>query len=669
MRGRPAARQTLPYGSWPSPLSVEKAVASGRALRESQFDGSQPFWIEGRPEEGGRSVIMSLNADGKAVDVTPVGYDARTRVHEYGGGAYAVSRGLVVFANFADGRLYRHTVGDEPDPLTEDRPLRYAALHIDSRRARVLCVVEDHSPDDEEPRNTIGAVSLANGSLTELVSGADFFSDPRLDPAGDRLAWLCWSRPNMPWDGTELWVGALSADGLIADAVRMAGGPDESIVQPTWAPDGSLLFASDRNGWWNLYRWRGEDGQVLALAPMQAEFAEPQWVFGQTQFAPLADGRVAAIANADGQDRLLVLRDGEAPVSLDLPYTQLSYLCAAGTSVAVVAGSPAEPTAVVQLDVDVAAPTTLRTSGEPPIGPEWISMPQSMEFPTTGGLTAHALLYEPVNPHVSGPADERPPLVVLSHGGPTAQASSRFDAGIQFFTTRGFAVVDVDYGGSTGYGRAYRERLNGQWGIVDLEDCVNAARWLAWRGTVDGARMAIRGGSAGGYTTLCALCFTDVFACGASYFGVGDLEALARFTHKFESRYLDRMVAPYPAEVELYRRRSPIHHIDRVQVPVLVLQGADDMVVPQAQADHLVETLAGNDVPYAYLLFQGEGHGFRRSENIRRSLEAELSFYGQVFGFAPADELPPLEVHGLADDDANHSTQRRWAARSTALPE
>jgi dipeptidyl aminopeptidase/acylaminoacyl peptidase len=591
---------------------------------------------------------MSLNADGKAVDVTPAGYDARTRVHEYGGGAYAVSRGLVVFSNFRDGRLYRHTVGDEPDALTEERPLRYADLQVDSRRARVLCVVEDHTPDDAEPRNTIAAVSLANGSHTELVSGADFFSDPRLDQSGERLAWLCWNRPNMPWDGSELWVGQLSADGVIVDAVRIAGGPDESIVQPTWTADGGLLFASDRNGWWNLYRWRGEDGQVDALAPMQAEFAEPQWVFGQTRFAALADGRVAAIAGSDGQDRLLLLRDGQAPVVVPLEFTQMPYIAASGTSIAVVAGSPAEPTAVVQLDVDVTAPSVLRASGERPIGREWISMPQSIEFPTTDGLTAHALLYEPVNPRAQGPAGELPPLIVISHGGPTAQASSRFSASIQFFTTRGFAVVDVDYGGSSGYGRAYRERLNGQWGIVDMEDCVNAARWLAWRGTVDGARMAIRGGSAGGYTTLCALCFTDVFACGASYFGVGDLEALARDTHKFESRYLDRMVAPYPAEVELYRRRSPIYYVDRIGVPVLVLQGADDKVVPQAQADRLVETLGRNGVPYAYLLFEGEGHGFRRAENLRRALEAELSFYGQVFGFDPADNLPALEVQGLA---------------------
>lgn len=641
----PLTRQ--PFGSWPSPLSIDLAVASARGLREPRFDGSRLTWIEGRPEEGGRSVVMTLNPENHPVDVTPAGFDARTRVHEYGGGAYAVSLGLVVFSNFADGHLYRHTIGDQPDALTHEPDMRYADLVIDRGRARVVCVVEDHRFSATEPRNLIGSVSLADGTLTELASGADFFSAPRPNAAGDRLAWLQWNRPNMPWDGTDLWVGHLSPDGSVESARHVAGNLTESIVQPTWAPDGSLVFASDRSGWWNLYRWREQDAAVVPLTAMEAEFAGPAWQFGLSRFQPLKDGRVAAIARSNGRDRLYLLRDGAEPLAVPLRWAELDDLVASGTVVAAVVGSATEPSAVAIWDVDEPDPVVVRSAAERPIEADWISIPQHVEFPTMGGQTAHALLYEPVNPTVSGPEGERPPLVLISHGGPTSNAVGRFNATIQFFTTRGFAVVDVDYGGSTGYGREYRNRLLGKWGVVDLEDCVNAARWLAWRGTVDGRRMAIRGGSAGGYTTLCALTFTDVFSAGTSYYGVGDLEALARDTHKFESRYLDLLVAPYPDELRVYRERSPIHFVDRIKVPVLVLQGADDRVVPQAQADLLVAALRRNRVPCAYLLFQGEGHGFRQAEHIRRALEAELSFYGQVFGFTPADVLPPLNVERL----------------------
>lgn len=646
---RVVERSRRPYGEWPSPLTVEMAVAGSRGLREPHFDGTRLYWLEGRPEELGRAVVMTRNQDGAAMDATPAGLDARTRVHEYGGGSYAVSLGLVVFSNFADGRLYRHTVGDQPDPLTPDVALRYADFSIDRPRARVLSVVEDHRADGE-PRNFIGSILLADGTLTELATGSDFYSDPRLDASGGRMAWLQWNRPNMPWDGTELWVGRLAPDGSMHSSRLVAGGSAESIAQPTWAPDGSLLFASDRSGWWNLYRWREATDTITPIAAaMEAEFAGPAWAFGQSYFQPLADGRVAAIARSDGRDRLYLLRDGEAPSEVAVPWTEMANLVCSDTTLAAVVGSATEPNAVATWDVDAPVPEVVRSAGERPIEIDWISIPQHIQFPTADGQTAHALFYEPVNPSVAAPDGTRPPLVLVSHGGPTSNTVSRFSPSVQFFTTRGFAVADVDYGGSTGYGREYRDRLRGQWGIVDLEDCTNAARWLAWRGSVDGTRMAIRGGSAGGYTTLCALCFTDVFSAGASYFGVGDLEALARDTHKFESRYLDLIVAPYPAEVDVYRHRSPIHYANRITAPVLVLQGADDKVVPQAQADELVAALRASGVPHAYLLFEGEGHGFRRAENIRRSLEAELSFYGQVFGFSPADDLPPLEIEGLAE--------------------
>ncbi|MEA2622623.1 MAG: hypothetical protein QOH61_1533 [Chloroflexota bacterium] len=625
------------------------AVAAGRGLREPRFDGGRLYWIESRPEEGGRSVIMREAVPGDQQDVTPAGFNVRSRVHEYGGGSYAVSTGLVVFSNFDDGRIYRQAAGEPPQPLTQPGSLRYGDLSFDARRDRILCVVEDHGDGSEEPRNSVAAVSLADGSVTELVAGADFFSDPRVEPAGGRLCWLRWNFPNMPWDGTELWVANLGTHGEVVDAHQLAGGPEESIVQPTWTANGDLVYASDRTGWWNLYRWRADGGQESALGPMNAEFAGPQWVLGASSFSPLDDGRTVAIGRVGGRDRLFVLEEGQPPRELELPWTELSHLVASARVIALATGSPTETAAITWLDLDTGSWRTVRRAGDLPIDADSISIPQAIEFPTSGGKTAHAQLYEPRNPSATAPAGERPPLVLISHGGPTAQASTSFDASIQFFTTRGFCVVDVDYGGSSGYGRAYRERLNGNWGIVDLEDCANAARWLAWRGTVDGMRMAIRGGSAGGYTTLCALCFTDVFACGASYFGIGDLEALARDTHKFESRYIDRILAPYPERADLFRQRSPIHYADRIRCPVLVLQGSDDMVVPRAQADRLVEALRGNGIPYAYLLFEGEGHGFRRSENMRRSLAAELSFYGQVLGFTPADEAEPLTVEGLAE--------------------
>jgi dipeptidyl aminopeptidase/acylaminoacyl peptidase len=664
-----------PYGTWPSPLSVEIAVSAARSLREPRYDGVDLYWIESRPDEGGRSVVMTRQPDGGVADVTAAPFDARTRVHEYGGGSYAVSGGILVFSNFEDGRLYLKRWGEAPEPLTPEGALRYADLEIDRGRSQVLCVLEDHREEGAEPSNSLVAVSLTDGQQRTLVDGADFFSHPRLDPDGQRMAWLCWNRPDMPWDSTELWVGTVMEDGTLEGGHRVAGGNGESIAQPAWAPDGSLLFASDRTGWWNLYRWREgldwmgatEPASIDALAPMEAEFAGPQWVFGRSWFACLPDGRIAAVANRDGLRRLLLISEDQPPRQVPLPWTELGDVVSSGRFVAAVAASPTEPAAVVSFDPDAAQPQVVRRSSELPLPADHVSGPESIQFPSANGRTAHALLYRPRNPGEVAPPGELPPLLVISHGGPTSQTTTQFSPTIQFFTTRGFAVVDVDYGGSSGYGRAYREQLNGRWGIVDLEDCTNAARWLVAQGLVDGARLAIRGGSAGGYTTLCALCFTDLFACGVSSFGVGDLEALARDTHKFESRYLDHLVAPYPAGVEVYRSRSPIHFADRIRCPVLVLQGADDHVVPKAQADLLVQALERSGTPCAYLLFQGEGHGFRRAENLQRALEAELSFYGQVLGFTPADALPPLEVERLASWQARkHDTAA--SAQDAARP-
>ena len=640
-------RSTLPYGSWPSPITLDLVMAGGRGLFDPHIDGPDVYLLESRPDEGGRVVLLRLAGDGTATEVTPAPSNVRTRVHEYGGGAWAVQDGLVIHSEFADGHLVRIDPGVAPRPLTAEPGVRFADLRIDRPRGRVLAIMEDHRVDDLDPANSVVAVSLDDGSITPLVDGHDFFSHPRLSPDGSSLSWLAWDRPNMPWDGSELWVGRLDEDGSVGSADLVAGGSAESIAGPAWAPDGSLVFASDRSGWWNLYRWRPGAPGIEALAPMAAEFAEPQWVFGLRTFGFDGQGRVIAIARSNGRDRLLVLEAGQEPRAIGLDATDLHGLWVVDDEAVLVASAPTRPTAIVRIDLRTDAVRSIREERTPPVDVGYLSQPRFVEFPTTDGRTAFAFHYPPTNPVAVAPDGELPPLLVISHGGPTSNADQRLSMEVQFFTSRGFAVVDVDYGGSSGYGRAFRDRLLGAWGIVDLDDCTNVATWLASQGLADPKRLGIRGGSAGGYTTLCALTFRSVFAAGASYFGVGDLAALARDTHKFESRYLDLIVAPWPDGVAVYDERSPIHFVDRIRTPVLVLQGADDRVVPQAQADDLVAALGRNGVPYAYLLFQGEGHGFRRAENRRRSLEAELSFYAQVLGFQPADDLVPVEVVGL----------------------
>ncbi|HSH21563.1 MAG TPA: S9 family peptidase, partial [Candidatus Caenarcaniphilales bacterium] len=567
--------------------------------------------------------------------------------------------GIVFFANLDDSRIYRQLPGGRPQPITAEAPHRFADLVADAARGRLIAVREDHaalaqdraSPLTDgrvaEPENTLVAIDVEGGSQTVLVSGHDFYSTPRPSRDGSRLAWLAWRHPNMPWDGTELWVADVDASGLPVNAELVVGGRDESVAQPEWAPDGSLVFVSDRSGWWNLYR-RSRDGRITPLLPMEAEFAGPQWVFGMNWYAVAEDGSVYAIGRREGHDELwLIPADGRQPERVDVPDQQIQSVCVADDRVVYLGASATEPKAVVLLARNGSERRVLRRAADVEIDRGYISVPEPITFPTAGGREAHALFYRPTNRDAEGLPEERPPLVVMSHGGPTSSAGGGLDLETQVFTSRGFAVVDVDYGGSTGYGRAYMRRLDGQWGIVDVEDCINASHFLVERGHVDPARLAIRGGSAGGFTTLAALVFHDVFAAGASHYGVGDLEALARDTHKFESRYLDRLVAPYPSGVALYRERSPIHFTDRLNVPIIVLQGADDHVVPVAQAEELVAALREKHVPHAYLLFEGEGHGFRRAENMIRAREAELSFYAQVFGFELADPVEPVRVEFL----------------------
>jgi dipeptidyl aminopeptidase/acylaminoacyl peptidase len=635
------------YGTWKSPITSDVIVSGAVRLGQIVLDGQDIYWTEMRPDEGGRSVIVRRAADQASTDVIPSGFNVRTRVHEYGGAPYLVTDGAVFFSHFQDQRLYRQTLEGQPVPVTPAGDWRYADGVWDRQRERIICVREDHTQARSEPVNEIVALNAeAPSESSVLVSGNDFYSSPRLSPDGSQLAWLTWNHPNMPWDGTELWVAAVGRDGVLRRSERVAGGPDESIFQPEWSPDGNLHFVSDRTGWWNLYRLVG--GQTEALLNMEAEFGLPQWVFGMSTYAFESAQNLICAYTKDGVWHLARLDTLTLELQpIETPYTSIQGVRAAPGRAVFIGASPSEPSSIVFLDLTTHSHQVLRRSSDVDVGLGYLSHPQSVAFPTENGLTAYALYYPPKNRDYVAPPDERPPLIVMSHGGPTSAASSALNLGIQFWTSRGIAVLDVNYGGSTGFGRAYRARLDGRWGIVDVDDCLNGARYLAKTGEVDGGRLIIRGSSAGGYTTLAALTFRDAFKAGASYYGISDLEALAQETHKFESRYLDRMVGPYPEKRELYHQRSPIHHTDRLAVPIIFLQGLDDKVVPPNQATMMVEALRAKGVPVAYVPFEGEQHGFRRAENIKRALEAELYFYSRVFGFDLADNLEPVQVENL----------------------
>ena len=644
-------RPTLPFGSWPSPISTEMAVGSARGLSEPIPDGDDIYLLESRPEEAGRVVLLRRTPDGVVTDMAP-GLNVRTRVHEYGGGAYTVGEGCLVFSEFVDDRLMlKRNPHEAPVALVSDASLRFADLELDPRRDRVIAVLEDQRESAIGARNVLCAVSLAHGAISDLAAGHDFYSDPRLSPDGRQLAWLSWDFPQMPWDGTDLWVAPILDDGSLGDAVHVAGGTGESVAQPRWAPDGSLVFISDRTDWLNLYRWRAGSSEVEALAPMEAEFAGPQWVFGLSDYGIDADGTVVASSFANGEMRLWAIRAGEAPRDLGVSADEIDYVRVGAGVVTMIGAFTTRPRALMTLDLRNGREERLREAARLDVDAGYLSAPRHIAFPTSGGRTAYAWYYPPTNPDVVGPENETPPLVVMSHGGPTSQARAALSLERQAFTSRGFAVVDVDYGGSTGYGRRFRDQLREQWGVVDVDDCTNVAVWLAEQGLADRRRLAIRGGSAGGYTTLAALCFRDVFTAGTSFYGLGDLEAFTEITHKFESHYMDILIGPYPEQAERYRERSPDRHADRISCPVLVMQGADDKIVPPSQAEGIVAALARNGLPHAYLLFEGEGHGFRQAANRRRALEAELSFYAQVWGFELAGDIDPLEVTGLAGRD------------------
>jgi dipeptidyl aminopeptidase/acylaminoacyl peptidase len=633
-----------PYGSWKSPITTELMTAKSISLGPTALDGGDIYWLEGRPLEGGRNVLMRQVPGGKPLEVLPSEINVRTRVHEYGGGAYAVYDGTVYFVNFKDQHLYRQKPGGMLEVLTPTDGLRYADFVLDRKRERLVCVREDHTGPGEAV-NTLAAVPLSGGDGQVLAEGYNFYSNPRLSPDGSKLAWLCWNHPNMPWDGCELWTADVLPDGSLANRKQVAGGKNESIFQPEWSPEDVLHFVSDRTGWWNLYRL---GNQIEPLCPLEAEFGEPQWVFGLRTYDFVSANELLCTYTQDGTCRLARLDTRTKQLTpFDLPYTDFGGPHVGKGFAILGAGSPTEPSALLKLDLATGQTDVLRRAFEPTIDPGYFSVPQPVEFPTESGLTAHGIFYPPANRDYAASEGELPPLLVFIHGGPTDAARTSLRYGIQYWTSRGFAVLDVDYGGSSGYGRAYRLRLNGNWGIVDVDDCCNGARWLARQGRVDAKRLAIRGGSAGGFTTLAALVFKDVFSAGASHYGVSDLEALATDTHKFESRYLDNLVGPYPARKDLYLARSPIHHTDQLATPLILFQGDEDQVVPPSQSQKMYEAVKAKGLPVAYLLFSGEQHGFRKAENIKRSFEAELYFYSKIYKFEPADPIDQVVIENL----------------------
>jgi len=638
--------KTLPYGEWESPVTAIALSAASVRLSGVAIDGDDVYWVEGRPAESGRNVLVRRAPDGTIDDVTPAPYDVRSRVHEYGGGAFAVSGGRVWFSHFADGRLYRQTPGAPPEPLTPDGPFRYADIVVDARRNRLVCVRESHADPNREPVNELIAIDCASGMVSVLATGHDFYSNPRPSPDGERLAWLTWDHPNMPWDGTELWVAALDAEGRPLTPARVAGGKAESVFQPEWGPDGNLYLVTDPDGWWNLHCHDGE--RLSCLCRTDHEFGRPQWQFGQTTYGIESDRRILCAFAEAGVWRFGAVHQptGQLEV-IPTQFTDISAIAIGAGRVALIAASPWQASVVALMEPDTGKVEVLRESGSIPLPEEYISPPESITFPTGAGQQAHAFWYAPRNPHFRAPDGERPPLVVIGHGGPTGATTPSFSLATQYWTTRGFAVLDVNYRGSTGYGRAYRELLRGLWGIADVEDCVDGAMHLVSQGRVDENRLAIRGGSAGGFTALAALTFYDAFKAGASYYGIGDLEALARDTHKFESRYTDSLVGPYPERKDLYQARSPIHFVDRLACPVIFFQGLEDKVVPPSQAQTMVDALRAKGLPVAYLAFEGEQHGFRRAATIIRAREAELYFYGKVFGFTPADDIEPVPIENL----------------------
>ena len=650
----PPVAPVIPFGAWPSTISAAQVAAGATPLSGLMLggaDGCDIFWLAGRAAQGGRSALLRYHGVHEE-EVTSMPYNVRSRVHEYGGGAYAVDGDAVYFSHFADNRLYRlDLTADAPEPqaITAAGRQRFADLAIDRLRNRLIAVRELHGDDHSQPHNTLCAIG-ADGSEQVLVQGADFYSSPRVAPDGSALAWLSWNHPDMPWQGTTLWLAPIAADGTLGAARRIAGSREESVCQPEWSPDGLLHFVSDRSGWWNLYRLCRDGQRTEGLCPMEAEFATPHWTFGNSMYGFRSASEIICTYIVKGVSHLARLLPASGKLeAIANPYAEIRELRVAPGYIVMLAGSPTIPLELARIDfteegVEILAQSIAELPDE-----ACLSIPTSISYPSANGRTAHAFFYPPCNPAVQAPAGSKPPVIVIGHGGPTGMTVSTLKLATQYWTSRGFGVLDVNYGGSTGFGRAYRDLLKGQWGIIDVEDCVAGAQALVARGLADEQRLIIRGSSAGGLTTLCALTFHHTFKLGASYYGVSDLAGLDADSHKFESHYNEYLIAPQPAAAELYKARSPIHHTDKLSCPMIFFQGLDDKVVPPKQSEMMVQALKARGVPVAYVALEGEGHGFRKADTIIRTLAAELYFYQRMFGLHDTTASAPVQIDNLQD--------------------
>ena len=639
---------TSAYGSWTSPITPSLISQSAKTLGQICLDNSAIYWTESIPTDGGRVAIMKCNENYVCSVITPSPFNVRSTIHEYGGGSYTASDETIYFSNYTDQQIYKHIEGTHPQQLTNTPGSRYSDYRIDKSRNCLISVTEEHFENAAEPINTISLVDLDTGHVRPIISGSDFYSNPRLDHSGTRIAWLCWNHPNMPWDGTQLWVATINSDGSIQNEQMLSQGKSDSIYQPEWGLDGCLFFVSDRTGWWNIHKWDGDS--TVNLTPIEAEFAKPQWIFGTGTYGIMSEDLIIASRTKNGRWDITTLDSNTgALIELDSTYPEMGRgdLKANSSSLVVEASSPTTPMSLLRYDFTSGTWNAITSSNSADVPENYISKAIQIEYESNPGTTSHANYYAPLNPDFQGPEDTLPPLIVKSHGGPTQSAQVGLDYTIQYWTSRGFAVVDVNYSGSTGYGTAYRDSLKGQWGILDVKDCIEAALYLSREGLVDQNKLCITGGSAGGYTTLAALTFHNIFSAAASHYGVSDLIALAKETHKFESSYLDQLVGPYPSAHDLYEQRSPINHTDGLGCPIILFQGVEDKIVPQNQADRMYEAILSKGIPVSYLLFEGEQHGFRRPESIKRVLEAELYFYSRIFKFPVLQPSEPVQIHNL----------------------
>ncbi len=637
-------KQKAAFGSWKSNITTDLMLADSVGLGEISVFQDDVYWIEMRPQEKGRYVIVKQTPDGQQMDAIPSEFSARTRVHEYGGGSYLMTEKGLVFINFSDQALYLVDTNNDCIKLTDNATCRYADLEYDKKRQRLICVREDHSNQNAEAINTIVAISLSRSEdEVVLVKGADFYSNPRLSNDDEQLCWISWQHPNMPWDNTSLTLANIKDKGELEVPNQIAGGNNENVAvcQPLWSPDSILYFISDQSNWWNLYRVI--NNKVECVFEMEAEFAVPQWSFRECNYDFVNENTILANYRQNGLAYLSLINIYEKKIdTLELPYTDFESIVTNGNKSWFLAASPIQFPSIMEYNIEKKRTSVLRRANNLTLDEENISIGESLSFPVDEENNAYAFFYRPKNELFMGLDNQKPPLIVMSHGGPTGESHNGIKMVAQFFTSRGFAVLDVNYGGSSGHGRSYRQRLNKQWGVVDVNDCSKAALYVAEQGWVDRDRLAIRGGSAGGFTTLAALAFTDVFKAGASHYGVSDLEALAKETHKFESRYLDSLIGAYPEEQDLYKERSPVHNVDQLSCPVIFFQGLEDKIVLPNQAEMMVDALKEKGIPVAYIAYEGEQHGFRQAKNIKRTLEAELYFYSTIFNFECFEEIEPI---------------------------